>query len=200
MTKKKIDYIRLLKEELEFTNNLVENLENYNKQNRKVNLNSFVEETKRQYDNIHKIIFKSLIEEFITKFNREDIYAISKQIIETNDSLYILIKIFNSYQINYFDFDQIKLIQNFKVIIKYFELILTNLDKIDIVFELLEKLEQQININIENYLIGIRRLNESKLEFNSKIQFFDIYNIYITIYKNIRELKYKVEQLIIKNI
>ena len=200
MTKKKIDYIRLLKEELELTNNLVENLENYNKLNRKVNLISFIEETKRQYDNIHKIIFKSLIEEFITKFNREDIYAISKQIIETNDSLYILIKIFNSYQINYFDFDQIKLIQGFKVIIKCCELILTNIDKIDIVFELLEKLEQQININIENYLIGIKRLNESKLEFNSKIQFFDIYNIYITICKNIRELKYKVEQLIIKNI
>lgn len=200
MKRKKKDYISLLKEELSITNELVIKLENYNIEIKKGCIISFIEKTKIQYDNINKTIFDTLIEEFITKFNREDIYAVSKKIIDINNSLYILFKLFDCYKINYLDFTQSKLIHNFKTIINYFYLVVSNLDKIDLVLKLLIKLEQELNISIEDYFLVIKKIDKTQLELNTKIQYFIIFNIYRKVYENMRELKYSIEQLIIKNI
>ena len=76
----------------------------------------------------------------------------------------------------------------------------SNLDKIDLVLKLFLKLEQELNISIEDYFLGIKKIDKTQLEPNTKIQYLIIFNIYRKVYENMRELKYSIEQLIIKNI
>lgn len=169
MKKKKIDYFHLLKSEFDISVEMIDII-----MTNRFPIKTKLNELRMKYCEIHQMIYKVLLDEFLPIINREDIYLLSISIIKFNDSLYDYGISICSYQILNTKFKDIN------EIVKY----------------LLEYLDSLSNVKF-NYLLD-EKTESVFLESYLKNQVSNNYQIN-KIYENLEDVKNFIKLVFLKN-